>query len=222
LKAPPVCLGLLRPRTCLLPTWRGWGLLLLLGAALAVLLMRGAYPFLAVQDSRPGGFLVLEGWEPDYVLTEALAEFQRHSYEGIVAAGEPIIQGKPLSEYGDLAELTVATLVKMGADPQRTHAAPAAGVPRDRTYSTASALREWLSAQGHTKVNINLMSLGAHSRRSRLLFEKNLGREIGIISIANRDYDPARWWKSSAGFRDVVSESLGFIYARFIFVAPAP
>jgi hypothetical protein len=219
-KAPPVFLGLLRPRTCLLPTWRGWCALLLLTAVLATFAMRHAYAFLAPQDSRPGGFLVLEGWEPDYVLDAALAEMQQHPYDGLVVTGEPINKGAPLSEYRDSAEITVATLKKMGADPSRLHAALAAGVPRDRTYSMGAALREWLKANGHTAANINLMSLGVHARRSRLLFEKSLEREIGLITITDRDFDPEHWWQSSAGFRGVIAESLAYIYARFVFTEP--
>lgn len=220
MKSPAVFLGLLRPRTFLLPTWRGWCALLLLIVALATFATRNIYAFLGPQDSRPGGFLVIEGWEQDFVLNEALAELQRHPYDGLVVTGEPISKGALLYEYHDYAQATVATLEKMGADPGRLHTALAEGVPRDRTYSMGAALREWLHANGHADASINLMSLGVHARRSRLLFEKSLGREVGLITIRDRDFDPDHWWHSSAGFRGVVAESLAYIYARFVFTEP--
>ena len=215
-------LSLFQKRTCVVPTWRGWVVLLLLAAALSVFLVRNAYGFLAVQDPRPGGFLVLEGWEPDYVLTEALAELERHSYDGIIVAGDPIGKGAPLSEYSDYAQLTVAILEKMGADPRRLHVAVAGPVARDRTYSMSVTLHAWLIAHGHPEANINLMTLGAHARRSRLLFEKAIGRKVGVIAIADRDFVPSHWWRSSAGFRGVTSELIAYIYARFLFTALTP
>ncbi|MGB8166731.1 MAG: hypothetical protein WCF18_04520, partial [Chthoniobacteraceae bacterium] len=73
-------LGLLHRRECLLPTALGWVAILLLMTLAAVSAVRGAYGFLAVEDSVPGGVLVAEGWEPDYALAEALAEFRRQPY----------------------------------------------------------------------------------------------------------------------------------------------
>lgn len=216
-KAPPVFLGLLRPRTCLLPTWRGWGLLILLAVALAIFLARNIYPFLAVQDSRPGGFLVVEGWVPDFLLEQAVKETQRHHYEGIIAVGEPIAQGRPLMEYGDYAQLTVATLKKLGADPAKVHPALVENVVRNRTFAKGGALGVWLEEHGQTHQPINLMSLGAHSRRSHMLIERALGRKIGVITVDDVTYDPAHWWRSSSGVRIVVGETIAYLYARFIF-----
>ncbi len=72
--------------------------------------------------------------------------------------------------------------------------------------------------------SLNLMTMSDHSRRSRLLFRKALGRDyhVGIISIESQDYDPNRWWKSSEGVRTVVGEIIAYGYARFLFWPPAP
>lgn len=217
MKGSPVFLGLLRPRTCLLPTWRGWCLLLVVMVTLAILLARNIYPFLAPQDSRPGGFLVIEGWAPDFMLEEAVKETQRHQYEGIIALGEPIAQGRPLLEYGDYAQLSVATLKKLGADPARVHAALVEDVVRNRTYAKGVTLRRWLEKHGQTNQNLNLISLGAHSRRSHLLMEEALGRKIGIITVDDVIFDPARWWVSSSGVRIILGETIAYLYARFVF-----
>ena len=63
------------------------------------------------------------------------------------------------------------------------------------------------------------MSSGAHSRRTRLLFQKAFGDgvTIGIVASPEREFDPRRWWTSSSGFRTVTSEIIAYLYARFIF-----
>ena len=65
-----------------------------------------------------------------------------------------------------------------------------------------------------------MVSLGCHARRTWLLFERAFEGEdveIGVISELNRDYDPERWWGSSAGVRAVVGESIAYFYARVLF-----
>lgn len=203
-----------------MPTWRGWLLLFMIAGVASTLVVRDAYYLLAPNDPTPGGLLVIEGWEPDYVLEEVLAEFRRNQYDGIVVTGEPVEKGAPLSEYNDYATLTVATLAKMGADPAVLHVAQVPTVRRDRTFASGVALRTWLRGHGLFGRPVNLVCRGAHSRRSRLLYERTLGTKVGIIAIEDRSFDPAHWWTSSAGFRSVTDEAIAYMYARFFFQAP--
>src|SRR5260221_7453473 len=85
--------GLLQRRECLLPTWRGWLVLLFAVAALIILSIRGAYPFLAVNDPVDSGVLVVEGWLPDYALQETITEFGRGHYSRIFVTGGPLENG---------------------------------------------------------------------------------------------------------------------------------
>jgi hypothetical protein len=64
--------------------------------------------------------------------------------------------------------------------------------------------------------------LGAHARRSWLLFEKVLGptTRVGIIAVEDCDYDPKRWWRASQGVRIVLDELIAYCYARFVFSPP--
>ena len=39
---------------------------------------------------------------------------------------------------------------------------------------------------------------------------------VGIISHPPLDYDPQAWWTTSEGFRKVFSESLAYLYAKFL------
>jgi hypothetical protein len=51
------------------------------------------------------------------------------------------------------------------------------------------------------------------------LFQRALGKgvTVGVTSVTDREYDPERWWQSSSGVRDVLGETLAYVYARFFF-----
>jgi hypothetical protein len=215
--------GLFHRRECVLPTRGGWLVLVLACAIFAVAALRSVYPFLAVHDSIPGGVLVAEGWLPDYALAETLAEFRRHPYSGIYVTGVPMESGAVLSEYKTYAELSAAVLVRLGADPQTVHAVPSTPVLKDRTYATAVTLRQRLRDEGSAAGQVNVVSLGPHARRTRLLYEKAFGpaTRVGVIAINPSDFEAARWWRSSQGFRIVTGEVVAYLYARCCF-HPAP
>jgi len=217
-----VFLGLFRRRSCTVPTWRGWLLFLLILAVVTIAAVRGVHPFLAVEDSKPGGVLVIEGWGPDYAMEIAIEEFHRNHYEKLFVTGGPLESGAPLSEFKSYAELGTATLLKMGLRTNEVQAAPAPFARQDRTYTSAVYLRKWIQDHGLQPRRLNLMTLGPHARRSRLLFEKAFGKNtvVGVLAINPRDYDQQRWWRSSQGFRTVMSEAIAYGYVRVFFRAP--
>jgi hypothetical protein len=131
----------------------------------------------------------------------------------------PLEQGAPLSEYKTYAELGAATLLKLGLDRDSVQAVPTPAVRQDRTYASALVLKQWLQQHNAMPAELNLISLGAHARRSRLLFEKAFGQDarVGIIALENQDYDPEHWWKSSQGVRTVTDELIAYGYARLVF-----
>ena len=101
-------------RQCLVPTLRGWLLLLLSFCALAIIGAREMGPFLMVNNPMPGGVLVVEGWLPDYAMEATVAEFNRNHYDKLFVTGIPLTQGAPLSEYKTYAELGAAAPKDMG------------------------------------------------------------------------------------------------------------
>jgi len=222
-KKPRLGWGLLTRRLCLCPTWRGWLVLLALGAMLGVGAVRGVYPFLAVNAPLPGGTLVVEGWGPDYVLARARAELERRHGDKLFVTGGPLEKGAPLSEYKTFAEMGVATLAAMGLSTNRLQAMPAPPVRHDRTYASAVALKTWWRGHGGLPAEVNIITVGPHARRTRLLFEKALSPEIrvGIMAVESQDYDPQRWWTTSPGVRTVIGEAIAYAYARIFFRAPA-
>ena len=213
------CWGLLRRRSCLVPTWRG-GLALVLGSALLLaLVLRGAYPFLALSEPKPGGVLVIDGSSPRFVFEEGIAEFNRHHYDKVFVTGGPVEQGGPLTIHKNHADLGAAALLKLGMNGSVLQSVPALDVRQDRAYASAVALNQWWRAHGMAPASINLMSVGPSARRSQLLFKRALGKEVtvGVVALSPDDYDAPHWWRSSQGFRIVTGELIAYGYARAMF-----
>ena len=177
------------------------------------------HPFLAPNHPLPGGILVVEGWAPDYVMKAVVGEFRRTHYDRLYVTGGPLEHGGPLSEYKTFAELGAATLSKLGLGTNEVQAVPAPLVQQDRTYNSAIALRKYLDEHSLAHPALNLISVGPHARRSRLLYTKVFGKptQIGIVAVTPRDYDPKRWWRSSAGVRGVLDETVAYVYVRLFF-----
>ena len=217
------CWGLLRRRQCLVPTIRGWFLLALGVAVLGLIAVRTAYPFLAVTDSVPGGVLVVEGWSPDRVLKLAVAEYRQNPYTKLYVTGLPVEQGTFLTPYTNYAHVGAATLLKLGLGPDDVQAVPCDKIRRDRTYNTALRLKHFLRDHGTAPDRVNLITVGPHARRSRLLFAKAFDHtaQVGIIAAPAADYDARSWWQCSAGVRTVIGEMIAYGYARLLFYPSA-
>jgi hypothetical protein len=213
------CLALLRRRNCLVPTMRGWGLLLVVMAVSTLTVAHGLQTFLAPNDPQSGGVLVAEGWASDYTLAAAAAEFRRNHYEKLYVTGGPVSSGSFFVEYKSAATLGAATLLKMGLAANEVQAVPAALVTRDRTYNSAVCLKRWWREHGIAPAKINLLTEGPHARRSRLLYEKALGTgvTVGVIAVPVQNYDPNHWWRSCSGTRTVLGEAIAYGYARLLF-----
>jgi hypothetical protein len=214
--------GLLKRREVLVPTVRGWLILVLGLLILSIFAGRHINSFLSVNDSLPGGALVVEGWAPDYAMAMAVAEFRSNHYDKVFVTGIPLTHGAPLSEYRTYAELGAAVLVKMGLSTNMVQPVPTPDVKQDRTYTSAAILKAWFHEHNLPIPNINIFTAGPHARRSRLLYQKAMGKDVtvGVIATPIREYDPDHWWRSSAGFRDVTGEAIAYLYVRLLFRAP--
>ena len=198
----------------------GWLSILLIIALTIFLLMTQLYSFLAPVHRVKTDMLVLEGAVPDYVLESAIIEFEENNYKYMVTTGTPLEWGHLLIEYGNTANIAASSLKKMGFDSTMLAIVPTKEIHNDRTYNSALEFASYLR-QYHPEIKaINLMSYGPHSRRSQMLFQAALGKDIkvGIIAIQSFYYGPNDWWKSSKGFREVINELLGYIFVKFFFV----
>jgi hypothetical protein len=215
---------LFRRRLCLVPTGRGWVLILLLLCCAGLFLVRTIYPFLAPNHPIPSSILVLEGWVADEGMKQVITMVHEGPYQRVFITGGPLEYGSALSSYGNFADAAAASLARLGLERDKIQAVPSPAVMQDRTYTSALALKSWMEAHGGVPAAFNLISVGPHARRSRLLFQKAFGKQIriGTIVFETREYDPFHWWKSSAGVRQVLDESIAYLYARFLFWPGAP
>ena len=200
---------------------RGWATIAFSIAALCYICFRYVHPFLAITEREDARVLVVEGWVHDFASTAAVQEFKAGAYTEVFATGGPVA-GNYTSDYDTLAHVGARRLESAGIAPERVHMVAAHVTGRDRTYSSAIALREWFLEHHSLVRNINVVTEGAHARRTRLLFHEAFGKEcrIGIIAIPNPNYEAAHWWRYSEGVREVLGETVAYLYAKFFFYPP--
>jgi uncharacterized SAM-binding protein YcdF (DUF218 family) len=205
-------------------TLGGWLLLSALTLAAAAGVFLGVYPFLAVTARTSAEYLVVEGWVDDHAIRAAKEELNSGRYHELLTTGGPVHGiASYINDYSTAASITAGRLKHAGVPAEHVHMAPARTVTRDRTYSSALALRDWLNTNHPTVTRLDILTEDVHARRTRLLFQKAFGSAvtIGVIAVPNPDYDPKRWWRYSEGVRDVLSESISYLYARFLFFPAA-
>jgi len=197
----------------------GWAAVLIVACAAVLALVSGIHGFLAVECPVRGELLVVEGWIPDYAIPGAISEFDKKGYRQMIAVGGPIEIGSHLSDFKNHARLAQARLIALGFNEKRLVVLETRDIKKDRTYESAKAVRQWAVSNGMQVKGLDVYTLGAHARRSRLLFEKAFGHEVsvGVIAAENQSYDPRDWWKSSNGVRSVMSELIAYVYALAFF-----
>ena len=210
----------IRKRRVLTPI--GWAVLLIGFSSVLVTIILFIHPFLAPIKPVGGDILVVEGWLPDYALEKAKERFQRGGYQLLVTTGGKIGRGYHLSEYKTWAELAASILKNLNFPEDKIIAVPAQkNFKKDRTYYSILAVQRRLYEEGFNEASIDMVSLGVHARRSWFLYKKVFSSvNVGIVAISPNEYDTSRWWLSSAGVRNVISESIAYLYARFIFNPP--
>jgi uncharacterized SAM-binding protein YcdF (DUF218 family) len=183
--------------------------------------VKGAYPFLAITH-RVGDAdaLVVEGWVHDYAIQAAADEFRSGSYRRVFTTGGPVVGiGGYINDFRTSASVGADLLKKAGVPNESLQMIPSHTIDRDRTYSSAIALRVWIQEHQPSVRRINVVTENTHARRTCLLFQKALGKhvQVGIIAVPNPDYDNRHWWRYSEGVKDVGSEALAYVYARLFF-----
>jgi len=214
------CLGLIARRQRWGLTGRGWiaaSSLLLTIVVLVVLLI---YPFLAITAPLPPSeVLVVEGWVDIDALKGGYAEFIKGGYGRILTSGCRVYDEWTSGVLVTYADWGADRLRKIGVPNELIQPVPCYVEKKDRTYSSALAVKQWMDSRGIHPGRLNVVTEGAHARRSRLLFQDAFGPEvkIGIIAVENKKFDPSHWWRTSEGVREVVGEGIAYLYARFIF-----
>lgn len=195
-------------------------LLLFIGVILWISIIR-VYPYLAETNRVSARILVIEGWLQPMILKQAAVEFVNGNYDKALLV-QPVLGLEDQQEVGRFCgEYKSSWLIKHGIDKNQLIVIFANIALKDRTYNAALVVKQWLFDNGLLNKPFNVVTMGAHARRSYLLYKKAFSdqSEIGIISIQNIEYDPAHWWRTSAGFREVIGELIAFLYAKFFFYA---
>jgi uncharacterized SAM-binding protein YcdF (DUF218 family) len=212
--------GLIARKECWGLSWRGWLVFILAGLLIAIFLLLNIQPFLAKTQRVNANVLVVEGWIHEYAIRAAAMEFQTNHYEKIYTTGGPIVGSDGFTnDFNTSASVGAELLKKTGVPDALIQMVSSHISGRDRTYNSAIALRDWLREHGVTVHSINVLTEDAHARRTQILFEKAFGSgvTVGIISIPDPDYDAKHWWRTSEGVREVLGESIAYVYARIFF-----
>jgi uncharacterized SAM-binding protein YcdF (DUF218 family) len=203
-------------------SWRGAIVILIVAVSLAVSTFLGLYPFLAITQRVDTKILVVEGWVHKYAIRSAVDEFRRGSYQQIFTTGGPVVgNGGYVNDYQTSASVGADLLKKFEVPSELVQMVPSHVIGRDRTYSSALALRDWLEDHAISVGSFNVLTEDFHARRTRLLYQRAFGKgvSIGIIAVPSPDYDANHWWRYSDGVREAVGESIAYLYARLVFFA---
>jgi hypothetical protein len=199
---------------------RGWLIVFTAGLMTFSLFWLRIYPSLAITHRVDTHVLVVEGWLPEYAIRAAVEEFQRNPYQQVFSTGGPVEgTGGYINDYQTSASVGAELLKKNGVPTESLQMVPSRVIARERTYGSAVALREWLRDHNLAIHNFNVLTEGCHARRTQLLYQEAFGKEVsvGVIAVSNPDYNPKDWWRYSDGVREVIGESIAYIYARFFF-----
>jgi hypothetical protein len=192
----------------------------ILGAWLTVI---SIHPFLAVTSRANADVLVVEGWVHEFAIRAGVEEFKQGAYPRVYTTGGPVTGNGGYTHDLDTAASVGASLLRSaGLASNLVQMVPSRDLGSDRTYLAAVALREWFREHSVPVRNLNILTEDCHARRTRLLFQKAFGKQVtvGIIAVQNPDYDGKRWWRYSEGVREVMGESIAYVYARFFFHVP--
>jgi hypothetical protein len=160
---------------------------------------------------------------PIFVIRAAVQEADAKRYTAVFTTGGPVAgSGTYRNEYHTAAHVAYTRLLAEGLATNLLHKVPSKIRDHDRTYGAALALRQWFDDPANhfpPPKSLNVLTESVHARRSRLLFQKAFGpgTKVGIISVPSIDYEPSRWWRYSGGVKEVISESVAYIYARLFF-----
>ena len=214
-----------------LPVPTLWGAALLLVFAVAAALAWGRWigDHLAASapalgpDGQGAHTLVVEGWLGESQLDTVLATLRKRRYQHIVVAGGPFEDWREERRFATYAERAADYLRRHGTAETPVIAAPAPASAQDRSYLSAVVVREWAERAGVRLDAIDLYSAGVHGRRSAMVYRMALGPdvEVGVLVAPASEYDPARWWATSAGAKAVMGEALSVAWTRCCFW-PAP
>ena len=169
--------------------------------------------YLTLTDRTEADVLVVEGWIGRPGIRAAVDEFERGSYRCIVATGgltSGVWEDQPVS----YAELAASEMTRLGIPKESILVATAEMTESHRTFESAIAVWRALRKADIKPKAFNVFTIGAHARRSALVFAKvsSQGSKIGVIGWVPVEYKKKPWWQSSERSRELLEETVGYLY----------
>ena len=191
-------------------------------AAAAWGFVRGVHSFLTVNDGGAGDVMVVEGWIGPRPVDQAARAFRNGHYQCVVVVRDVYEGGDKWTSGRYSADYVAADLVEHGVPKDQVHTLFCPVVHKDRTFHCALAVGQWLGENRMRVKSLDVVTLAAHTRRSRLLYAKAFGGRVKVAAIPldEPSYDPAHWWRTSEGVREVLGEGIAYIYTSFFFSPP--
>jgi uncharacterized SAM-binding protein YcdF (DUF218 family) len=211
--ARPPRLRLVQRRTIWFPTRLGFSFALIAMLILVAGCLAYGEKLLSLTDRRPADVLVVEGWIGRDGIGAAVREFEHGGYRYLVATGG-LTSGRWEDEPTSYAEMAAREMISLGVPKSKIIVAIAENTERHRTFESAVAVWRALRDAGVNATGLNVFTLGPHSRRSALVFSKvnSGGAKVGVIGWLPKEYREEPWWRSSDRSKELVDESLGYLY----------
>lgn len=143
---------------------------------LLVLFVPAIHDFLAVNDPVLANVLVIEAWAwQSSAMQEAVKEFNRGRYDVLLTVGVLSREQRNGLIQVNSAVRAAEQMRKLGVDDNAIQVLAVHGIDRHRTYASALAVKRWLEKSKIDVLGINVFTLGAHAKKSLVLFKRALG-----------------------------------------------
>lgn len=103
-------------------------------------------------------------------------------------------------------------LLALGISEDRIIVARGGGNGMHRTRQNAQGLNRKLESDALKGKDITLLTTGIHARRSRLLYERALGQDVGVMVVPDSRVSPAWWWLEPINWWRILRELGGCLY----------
>ena len=157
--------------------------------------------------------LIVEGWIREEPIQGASLEFLKGGYRYVVATGGYTGERWEARRWSD-AEIARRSLLQNGVPPEKVVFAQAPDAEASRTFSAAVTAKQVLDEKGLLPKAVTVYTMGAHARRSRLVYQKVFGSKVpvGVISWKPPGSESEPWWRNSSRAADFVKETVGCIW----------
>ncbi len=192
--------------------------MLLIIVTLTWFIFKNCALYLASNEPTHSKYLIVEGWQSEQSLLQALNTFREGGYTLLITTGGP--DNRTINpKYKSFAEESATFLLAQGIGRQKIVSVPAPASAQNRTFLSAVMVREWFNSQKLLPASINVFTEGVHARRTRALYQLAFGDsvEIGIYASSPENYNLKTWWQSSSGAKSVITEVVGMIWVTCCF-----